>query len=411
MARILIAASLLLQGDAQTTPPVTPGTLTEIFPDVSDGSCTAGSYCSTGAGITTPRLRGLCVSAAAGQQCWDACNPAHDLHAYGLGQNDATQKAIAMMVNQLRTGQRYGACPGSQSASAQAACIVGERCTPPGLTLGRGMCITLSDGQKQTDQCLDMCDTSIPLTTYKNTPGYQSGTLKIVQQVQAGRDPAGRTTCPAVSVWVWLWVPLLLCCCIGVCAASYVGYTSYVSRLKRSNYREPRENEAFVEEQGAPYENYQDQGQPYYQDDQMPPPQTMDVMEDAGPMPVLEPQQEPLLQQAEVQPLKADMNLFEAPNLMGGLAPITVAAPAAYPMAGSNYMTYPQASYTQYPAQSSMTVQQPMYTAAPQYTTPQYTSVQMTQPTYGAYGAYGGVTTSGVQPASYAATTTSMRIG
>lgn len=252
------------------------------------------------------------------------------------------------------------------------------------------------------DACLDMCDTSIPESTWKSTPGKQAGTLRIVRQVQAGRDPSGMTTCPGISVWIWLWFPIFLCILLGCVYCSITTFNLYKTRLKPNRgYREPV-NEPFMEDgvgQG-PYNDFQAEQQMQDMQD-FAPPQTMDGMED--PMPVIEPQQEPLIAEppaaaVEAVEAKVEPNLFDQPNLMAGLAPLTVAAPtAAYPVAGSNYIT----SYTaapQYttsyavPQAASMSVAAPVYVAG---------GATTTMPTYGAYGAY-GTTYPG---------TTSMRIG
>lgn len=266
------------------------------------------------------------------------------------------------------------------------------------------MCTTVTDPatQAETNSCLDMCDTSIPIETYK-APGAQSGTISTVQAVQNGRDPSGLTTCPGASVWIWLWFPVLLCCLIGCCAAAYMGYNFYKTRLKPTNrtgsYREPINEEygeqAFVQDQSPPYADYQDQ--------EMPPPQTMDQMNDAGPMPVLEPQAEQFAADApyvapvvDEKPAMYEGNIFDQPSLLAGLAPLTVAAPtAAYPVAGSNYLTS-GAQVTTYPAAQSMSLAAPMFmpayggSTAQTMTTmaPTYAPATVA-PTYGAYGAYG----------------------
>jgi len=89
-----------------------------------------------------------------------------------------------------------------------------------------------------------------------------------------------------MTVWVWLWFPILLCCCIGFCAASYFAYNFYRNRLKPSSQKYQKSNDgygeqhpmygeqAYVQDQSPPYADYQDQPQ---------------SMEDAGPMPVFEP--------------------------------------------------------------------------------------------------------------------------
>lgn len=410
MARLLTGLFCLLQGglvNGQIINTSIPGTTNQIYPDVEDGTCTPGGYCTPNAGILIPTIRGLCVAVPGmTQQCWDACNDNHTLDLYGAGQPATTQKALAMMVKQLRTGRRYGSCPGSASAAAarrETICNPGERCTPPGLTWGRGMCITMAGNGTglQQDACLDMCDTSIPETTWKSTPGKQAGTLRMVRQVQAGRDPSGLTTCPGISVWVWLWFPIFLCCAIGCCAGSYYSFMYYKNRIKPNrSYREPV-NEPFMEDgQGMGQYNDFPQGQPQEMD-AYPPPQTMDAMED--PMPVIEPQQEPLLAEVPVAPAafveeKVEPNLFDQPNLMAGLAPLTVAAPtASYPVAGSNYITSYQAA-PQYTTSYAVPQAASMSVAAPVYVAGGATTVT---PSYGAYGAY-GTTYPG---------TTSMRIG
>jgi len=245
------------------------------------------------------------------------------------------------------------------------------------------MCITMA-GKGNT--CLDMCDTKIPLDTFHDTPGKQAGTVGIVEQVRAGRDPAGFTTCPGPSVWLWLWIPLLLCCAVGFCALAYFMFNYYRGRLKRSvknrGYSEPEE--PYVED-GPPYADY-NQGLPQQEADfqQMPPPQDdRDVA--LEPMPVIDQTQypaEPLVEVPIVTGQAAAPNLFGgAPDLMAGLAPATVAMAAPAPLYAGMAAPLTTAGSSYAP-----------YTVAPgalQTVSPMYGGSMAVQPTYGAYGAYG----------------------
>jgi len=213
-------------------------------PDVSDPTCEAGMSCSaTLTGVILPDvLRGLCVATANGNMCWDACNDAHDEADYGAS-NPNTQMGIALMVKELRTGMRNGACPGAKNTPT---CSPGVRCTPPQLTRDRGMCTNLGLGQG--NQCVDMCDMTNPLTFFKDTPGKQAGTVATVEQVRGGRDPMGRTTCPGPSVWLWLWIPILLCCMVGTCFGVFKMFQGYKglkkgqpSANRSQQYKEPDE--------------------------------------------------------------------------------------------------------------------------------------------------------------------------
>lgn len=353
-----------------------PPNLAPIYPDVSDPGCVPMSECSkTNQNVLVGVDRGLCVqvgATAAESQCWDACNTTHALTDYGgTAATRGQQSAIAMMVQQLRTGVRAGSCPGAKGTTSE--CNAGERCTPPGLTYLRGMCTSTATG----NACLDMCDTKIPIETFKAQPGKQAGTVTLVQQVRDGKDPLGRTTCPGPSVWTWLWIPLMLCCCLGICAGSYALFQYYrktFARQKSQNksfYPEP-EQQPFVEEypQPAPF--------PEEAPREMEP-----VVEPVGEMPFI---QEDLAAKA----------MMEEPMIDPGFT----AAPAAAPLfSGIGGLTAP-------------TLTQPGT-----FTTP-ITSVPMTT-SYSQAGAltsgYGGYPTTGMAPygayGTYPAATTSMRIG
>jgi len=250
------------------------------------------------------------------------------------------------------------------------------------------MCITVTG---KGNQCLDMCDAKISLDTFHDTPGKQAGTIGIVEQVRAGRDPAGFTTCPGPSVWLWLWIPLSLCCVIGFCALAYYMFNYYRGRLKR--YREPVEQPAYVDEQG--YVSY-DQGMPQPQDatdlQQMAPGQDepMPVIDQpmvGGAMPVIE---QPAV--LEPQTVAAGQNLFGGePNLMAGLQqPQTVITPQAaglYPQMAAPMTAYtPQLSTVQMAGQPTM-ASRPVYGG--QSMTMGGSVLSTGIPSYSAYGAYG----------------------
>jgi len=306
--------------------------------------------------------------------CWDACNLEHDEMDYATGAN---QKGMALMVKTFRTANRGAdSCPGSVM---QATCTPGDRCTPQGLTLYRGMCTPVAGSQtwlpmppyKPGNQCLDMCDTKIPLDAFHDAPGKQAGTVSLVEQIRGGRDPAGYTTCPGASVWVWLWFPILLCCLLGFCYLAYWMFNYYRTRLRKDKNRSMRDNEPFVQDE-VPYGNY-DQVQPQMGGGGDP----MPVMEQEK-MPVMDvdqiPQMQPVVQQ---QPMTvaapaAGQSLFGTPDLMGGLAPATVMPPTT--------TTYTQAS--------PYSMQVPMATQMTQM--PAATYSQYGAAPYGAYSSYGG---------------------
>jgi len=404
------AAVTFLPGTTSVAPgsvtATVPASLAPPYPDQSDPNCVVGQSCSTGTLVGTKvPVRGLCVTSAGQNWCWDACNLNHTLTSF----SQTNTAGIALMVKQLRTGMRFGSCPG---ATFTPTCNPGERCTPPGLTWGRGMCITISG---KGNQCLDMCNFKLPLDTFKATPGKQAGTVQIVEMVRAGRDPAGLTTCPMASVWIWLWIPLVLCCAIGLCAVAYYLFNYYKKINRRggsSKYREPEE--PYVEDQ-APYADYQ-QVAPQDQDFEMAPPQTMDQMDQTmDPMPVVDdyqgpPAAEPFLEEQAQALGTVQPNIFDQPpNLMAGLAPQTVLQPMGtmYPGAQPTYaapmMAYQQPGFPQaaYPQAASMSLAgSAMQQPRPVYTTSMTNPMTTGLPAqYGAYGAYGN-------PA-----TTSMRIG
>lgn len=311
-----------------------------------------------------------------------------------MGSYSTTNTAgIALMVKQLRTGMRSNSCP---VVDEDPACNAGQRCTPPGYTWGRGMCTTVTG---KGNQCLDMCDEALALTAFHDTPGKQAGTVSIVEMVRAGRDPAGLTTCPLPTIWIWLWIPLLTCGAIGLCAGAFYvfKFRSGLSKRGRKGYQEPEP--AYADDQ-APYVDYQQDyqqepefqqdDQQYYTQDQMvsaAAPQTQEQFQAQleDPMPVVD--------QGLYEPAAApaEPNLFDQPGLMAPLTQKQQPSTIVQPM-GTMYpgMVAPSAAGG--------------YTTMPQrQATPQYTS----QPTYGAYGAYGGATT---VAAAYPGTT-SMRIG
>lgn len=329
-----------------------------------------------------------------------------------------------MFIKQLRTGMRSGSCPG---ASLMPTCNPGERCTPSGLTWGRGMCVTITN---QGNQCLDMCSTKIPLDTFHDTPGKKAGTLNIVEQVRGGRDPAGLTTCPGPSVWIWLWIPVVLCCLSGLLGLAYLMYMRMRAAKRgasKGKYREPEM--AFIDEQQPPYGDYGEAGaqppfedqreleqfaaqsppqfaaQPPPQQTQPPPQQTQEQLE-LDPMPVIEqpdldvPGFRGLEAAEQAAPIVEFPGLFDQPNLVQGWAPPTLATPNLFPGIGLAPLanSYSQAPVTYFPQAGSMVLGGGALGSRPAYgMTPQ-------TPSYGAYGAYGTPTT--VYPG-----TTSMRIG
>jgi len=261
-----------------------------------------------------------------------------------------------------------------------------------------------------------MCDTSHPLSLFKETPGKQAGTVSIVEQVRGGRDPAGLTTCPGPSVWLWLWIPLGILALIGVffCIFKLIqlnkGLKKGIPSDKRQ-YKEPLDDAPFVED------NYDDFNQG---------PKAMEYSDE--PMPVLE----PLVEQSAViengaaiphyvepglageQVISTPAPLFGGePNLMAGFAPTTVVQPAAgtflAPSTYSQYTTGAAGGYTTvYPQASSMAIGgASTYVSRPAYggsiTQPGGALATQT-PAYGAYGGY-TVTDAGPQPSG------SMRIG
>lgn len=406
-ARLLLALVGSATAQAVVDRSIVSNLSVAVYPDVAD-ECDVGMQCPKGL-LTDPArtVRSICVATAGGSQCWDACNSAHAVKDYSTTNTDG----VALMIKQLRTGMRYGSCPGGKYTPV---CNAGERCTPAGLTWGRGMCTTITG---QGNQCLDMCNEAITLADFKTTPGKQSGTIQIIEMVRAGRDPIGRTTCPLTTIWVWLWLPLLACCAIAICAGTFYAYRTYAGRSKRGankGYREPEQ--PYADDQ-APYVDY---GQDYQQDPEfqqdyaqgydqnaMPPPQTMEQMQMEDPMPVVDQG----LYEPALAPAAAPLSGIGEPNIFDGVmaAPLTMAPSTmvqsmpmgtVYPAAGQMTMA------PQY--QSSMMVSGAQgYTTAPQYTSSMMVAPVGTQlPSYGAYGAYGGAAPTTVYPG-----TTSMRIG
>jgi hypothetical protein len=173
----------------------------------------------------------------------------------------------------------------------------------------------------------------------------------------------------------------------------------YSSRLKRGSSRGYREPEQPFVDESAPYVDYQEdyQQQDYQQDyqqrdlEQMPPPQSTEQLD---PMPVVDQGMYEEVGLPAVAPL-AGPNIFEQPNLLGGLAPATIAAPLGTTFPGMPPIglgpTY-ATPVTSYPQAGSMSVGG----MGALYPTTYTQSMAAQQPAYGAYGQY---------------TTTSMRMG
>lgn len=354
-SRVLFALVVLLRG----LPASAAG---QIFPD-QDDNCNVMQQCSAQALVDAER--GLCVEVKVGttlkKQCWDACNTAHKPLDYAPA-TDPFQKGIALMVKQFRTGQRgQNSCPDTKTTPV---CNPGERCTPPGLTWGRGMC-TLKAGEGNV--CLDMCNAAIALTAFK-AAGKEAGTITTVQMVRAGRDPDGLTTCPGPSVWYWLWFPILLCCCVGICALAYYMYSYYRRRLKKTKDTSGFMDEDMMPMQDMPYQDYNEVApQPMQEPLPIagePVPSTQDFIREPE-LPPLQPVADPVYEQ----------NIFGQPNLLRNPSaqPQTVAMPMGTNLGG--FPTIPSARVG-----SSF---QPMATGFGG-------SMGTQMPAYGAYGAYGG---------------------
>jgi len=217
-----------------------------------------------------------------------------------------------------------------------------------------------------------MCDSKIPLDTFKASVGKQAGTYSMAEQVRAGRDPQGYTECPGLSPWLWLWIPILLLILIGCCAAAYMMYNK-MRRMKRGGGQHQQE-QAFVQQDQYPYEEqFIDGGMPV-----QPPIEPMTVTEDRMPVieepaPYFEPQAPATYSEvAPLQPVEvpASSALFGQPNLMGGFPTTTVAAPVTT-MLPTQYSSAPvtvQGAYPAYPQASSMAMSNTMmsqYGAAP----------------------------------------------
>lgn len=367
-ARVLFALVASLQGYR---------TLATFAVDQPDANCVPMGECTSA--VTTDDERGLCVAAGdAGtstNMCWDACNTAHDELSYvgnAIPANFAYQRGVALMVKQFRTGQRgQNSC---ENVLATSVCNPGERCTPPGLTWGRGMC-TYKAGAG--NECLDMCSLTTPESAFK-APGKEAGTIATVRAVRANRDPRGLTTCPGPSVWYWLWIPILLCCCIGFCAIAYYAYTYYRQRLKK--YRGGNDSHhAYVggdmpEEPFVDYNQVEPQPTPTY------------TIEEPAPIYEEPPQLQPVSAAPEPAPLTG--NIFGEPNLLR--------TPSAVPQPQT--VVQPMGAYGGFPtvvSQPAGTSFQPMYGG----------SMATGMPQYSAYGAYGQTGAVGGFP------TNSMRIG
>jgi len=359
---------------------VTAGAAVQTWAADQPDTCQAGSACSPM--VSIDKYHGLCVG---GDQCWDACNPNHDIHDYAPSfPAGPEKKAIAMMIKQMRTGNHFQACADFQNVHAkdnnpEGICDPDQRCTPPGLTFGRGMCITLQ-GTGKGNECLDMCDTSIPKESWKQAAGAQAGIWTIVQKVQNGRDPAGLTTCPGVTVWVWLWFPLLLCCSIGFCAGGFYWY-KFIKRANKRGANKGYTEPDYVEDQQQPFVDY-GEGMPqpdYQQDMEMPAPQD-------DPMPVVEPEPMPVVQPIAEQP-QAQMDLFGQPALAPSTIQVAAPVSSSYmmgPTTGSQYVTSyaapattAYAAPTTYPAASSMVINGGQVYSQPAYTT---TSMSVANP-------------------------------
>jgi len=354
----------------------------------------------------------------------------------------ALQAGIALMVKQFRTGQKGSdSCPG---ARLTADCVLDTRCTPPGLTYKRGWCTSV-DGHGM--ECLDMCD---PASDFKGK-GAQAGTMQLVEQVRAGRDPQGYTQCPSASVWRWIWFPLLLCCCVGICALTYAGYRYYMTRLKKFNNKEKMSGRYADEDMlgGAPPMDYsqvapQPPSEEFMNKDL--PPAAMPALD---PLPVGEPgittlataatpgqallnvnsqagfeigqmiqiNEGPMQEVNEITgfgslvlkhplqnnhpagtPIKAlpagtsqaGGSIFGAPpSLLSNALPTTMAAPQTVitPMQGSTYTSYPMGG-SMYGVGVPQTTSYVSTGAAAPVTTAYGGSMATAMPSYGAYGAY-----------------------
>jgi len=397
-----------------------------IYKDAADGSCVPGKTCTAAAILTgLPALRSLCVATAGGNKCWDACNTAHaPTDYYAASAVNDLSEGYAMFVKQLRTGMRTGSCPGSKYSPT---CNPGDRCTPAGLTLYRGMCVTITGAG---NQCLDMCDKKTVLAI-SQTAGKQAGTLDTVNAVRAGRDPKGRTTCPGPSVWIWLWIPIVLCCLMGFVFGAWKVYEMKLARSRKSNkgaYREP--DQPFADENPAsaiyqPQEMDQVDAPPMAAAGAYAPKAAPPMEPENDPMPVLQPEPVYSAPVEVVQPTESFPNLF-GPGPVSLVAPQTV-APNFFPGMGTLQQpitTYSQPIMTSYPqAYPQAGSFQPQVLQAPRttsaYTTPFVGSMTnpMTTvpPSYGAYGAYGASPSYGAQQMAANTTvypgTTSMRIG
>lgn len=160
-----------------------------------------------------------------------------------------------MMVSSIRQGRHPVSCPDVQSRYGE--CEPGNRCTRMNIQRDQGMCVSVPNAVP-ANQCLDMCDTSIPLDTFKTIPGHKEGTKKTVEAVRAGWDTGPfPVTCPGAQWWMFLWIPAILICCVLGCLGFW--YANKFVRSRRMKYSDNRDQENF---------NYGQQQTPYISDDQ-----------------------------------------------------------------------------------------------------------------------------------------------
>jgi len=233
-----------------------------------------------------------------------------------------------------------------------------------------------------------MCNTAVALTAFK-AAGKEAGTITTVQMVRAGRDPDGLTTCPGPSVWYWLWFPILLCCCVGICALAYYMYSYYRRRLKKQ-----KDTSGFMDEDMMPM-----QDMPYQDYNEVAPQPMQEPLPIADPVPTTQDfMQEPIETVPPLVPMNLaptatyEQNIFGEPSLLQGrtAVPQTVAMPMATNLGG--FPTVPSGRVGSFQPQMATGFGGSMGTQMPQY---------------GAYGAYGGAGT--IAGGGYP--TTSMRIG
>lgn len=328
-----------------TAPPITTA--------VAD-TCTPTKSCSR---PIFPGSRNICVdvggAGTVSTECWDACDHTKSLQAYGgdpAKSSLATVQAIAMMVQAARTWQ--GLCPG-EAWVPHAECNLGERCTAH--TLNRGICTLKTVGTASVKECLDMCDTSIPITAYGHGHGEMSSNMGLVLAVRGNRDPQGETFCPTTTVWLWLWFPILLCCICGCGLGLWYAYLSWRRSVKNRNRFQKDDDYGDQEmpyynqdyQQGQDMGGFDGQGDPYagdYQQVSQEPMPAMDqqtpypdmsremAMADAGEMPVAPPLEAPPTQQQPPRALSQQVQQMQLPPTTApGMAPPgAMAAPSTF---------------------------------------------------------------------------------